>query len=166
MLEKAHKSKFAIHSIDTKMYRVLRLSYWCSCMNRERAWYVDRCLTCHMVKVEDQSPHQKLQAMEIPMCKWEHITLDFFTKLPWTTMGFDTIWVIMDCLTKSGNFVAIRESSSTRKLADLYMCEIVSQHGIPVSIVSDRDVRVIYHFWHKFHEELGTWLHLSIAYHP
>ena len=67
--------------------------------------------------------------------------MDFITKLPKTTKGFDAICVIVDRLTKSAHFLAIRESSSAEKLVDVYVWEIVAHHGVPVSIVSDRDVQ-------------------------
>ncbi|CAH1418427.1 unnamed protein product [Lactuca virosa] len=166
VMEEAHKSHFSIHLGATKMYRDLSLSYWWPCMKREIAWYVERCLTCRIVKAEHQRSHGKLQPLEIPMWKWEHITMDFITKLPRTTKGFDFIWVIVDRLTKSAHFLAIRESSSAEKLADVYVREIVSRHGVPVSIVSDRDVSFTSRFWQKFHEELGTRLHFSTTFHP
>lgn len=119
-----------------------------------------------MVKAEHQRPHGKLQPLEIPMWKWEQITMDFITKLPRTAKGFDAILVIVDRLTKGAHFLAIRESSSAEKLADVYFCEIVARHGVPVSIISDRDVRFTFRFWQKFHEELGTRLHFSTTYHP
>ena len=72
----------------------------------------------------------------------------------------------MDRLTKSAHFLAIRESSSAEKLAEVYICEIVSLHGVPVSIVSDSDVRFTSRLWKKFHEGLGTRLHFSTTYHP
>ena len=110
-------------------------------MNRDIAWFFERCLTRRMVKDEHQRPHGKLQPLEIPMWKWKRIAMDFITKLPKTARGFDAIWVIVDRLTKSAYFLAIRESSSVEKLADLYVRKIVSCHGVPVSIVFDRDVR-------------------------
>ncbi|KAL4561750.1 hypothetical protein LXL04_033924 [Taraxacum kok-saghyz] len=92
--------------------------------------------------------------------------MDLITKLPKTPRGFDAIWVIVDRLTKSAHFLAIRESSSAEQLADIYVREIVARHGVPVSIVSDRDTRFTSRFWEKFHTELGTRLHFSTAFHP
>jgi len=135
-------------------------------MKRDVAWFVERCLTCRRVKAEHQRPHGKLQPLEIPEWKWEQITMDFITKLPRTARGVDAIWVIVDRLTKSAHFLAISESSSAEKLAEIYVKEVVSRHGVPISIVSDRDVRFTSRFWKKFHEELGTKLHFSTAYHP
>ena len=92
--------------------------------------------------------------------------MDFITKLPRTARGVDAIWMIIDRLTKSAHFLAISESSSAERLAELYVREVVSRHGVLISIVSDRDVRFTSRFWKKFHEELGTRLHFSTAYHP
>ena len=135
-------------------------------MKGEIAWYVERCLTCRMVKVEHQRQHGQLQPLEIPMWKWEQITMDFITKLSRTAKGFEAIWVIVDRLTKGDHFLAIRASSSAEKLADLYICDIVSHHGVSVSIVSVHNVQLTSHFWQKFHEELGTRFHFSTTYHP
>ncbi|KAJ9541992.1 hypothetical protein OSB04_028498 [Centaurea solstitialis] len=166
LMDEAHKSKFSIHPGATKMYRDLKTDYWWSGMKRDVARYVEKCLTCLRVKAEHQRPHGKLQPLDIPVWKWEHITMDLITKLPRTIRNVDAIWVIVDRLTKSAHFIAINESSSSEKLADIYVQEIVARHGVPVTIISDRDVRFTSRFWSKFHEDLGTKLQLSTAFHP
>ena len=132
------------------MYRDLRESYWWPGMKMDVAVHVERCVTCRKVKAEHQKPHGKLQPLEIPEWKWEHITMDFITKLPKTRRGLDTIWVVVDRLTKSEHFLAMKESSSAEDLAGMFIREIVSRHGVPVSIVSDRDPRFTSRFWEKF----------------
>ncbi|KAJ9561205.1 hypothetical protein OSB04_006365 [Centaurea solstitialis] len=166
LLDEAHKSKFSIHPGATKMYRDLRTDYWWPGMKRDVARYVEKCLTCLRVKAEHQRPHGKLQPLDIPVWKWEHITMDLITKLPRTSRSYDAIWVVVDRLTKSAHFIAIRESSSAEALADIYVKEIVARHGVPVTIISDRDVRFTSRFWEKFHEDLGTRLQFSTAFHP
>ncbi|KAJ9542679.1 LOW QUALITY PROTEIN: hypothetical protein OSB04_029185 [Centaurea solstitialis] len=166
LLEEAHKSKFSIHPGATKMYRDLRTGYWWPGIKRDVAHYVESCLTYLKVKAEHQRPHGKMQPSEIPEWKWENITMDLITKLPKTPRKFDAIWVIVDRLTKSALFLAIRESSTAEQLAEIYVKEVVSRHGVPVSIMSDRDVRFTSRFWERFHSELGTRLHFSTAYHP
>ncbi|KAJ9557909.1 hypothetical protein OSB04_012523 [Centaurea solstitialis] len=166
LLDEAHKSKFSIHPGATKMYRDLKTDYWWLGMKRDVAHYVEKCLTCLRVKAEHQRPHGKLQPLDIPVWKWEHITMDLISKLPRTPRNVDAIWVIVDRLTKSAHFIAINESSSSEKLADIYVKEIVARHGIPVTIISDRDVRFTSRFWSKFHEDLGTKLQLSTTFHP
>ncbi|GJR60878.1 putative reverse transcriptase domain-containing protein [Tanacetum coccineum] len=115
---------------------------------------------------EHQKPSGLLVQPEIPEWKWEKITMDFVTKLPKTTNGYDTIWVIVDRLTKSAHFLPMRETDPMEKLMKLYMKEVVTRHGMPVSIISDRDGRFTSLFWKAFNKALGTRLDLSTAYHP
>jgi hypothetical protein len=104
--------------------------------------------------------------LDIPEWKWTKITMDFITKLPWIPKGYDTIWVILDRSTKSAHFLPIRETYSLERLDELFVREIVAKHGVPISIVSDRDTRFTSRFWKKFHEAMGTRLNISTAYHP
>ncbi|GKA22227.1 putative reverse transcriptase domain-containing protein [Tanacetum coccineum] len=92
--------------------------------------------------------------------------MDFITKLPKTSSGYDTIWVIVDLLTKSAHFLPMKETDSMERLMRLYMKEVVSRHGVPVSIISDRDGRFTLQFWQAFQKDLGTQLDMSTAYHP
>ena len=92
--------------------------------------------------------------------------MDFITKLPRTASGNDAIWVIVDRLTKSAHFLAISETDSLDKLARLYLKEVVSRHGVPISIIFDRDSRFTSHFWRSLQTALGTNLDMSTAYHP
>ncbi|GJW80253.1 putative reverse transcriptase domain-containing protein [Tanacetum coccineum] len=108
-------------------------------MKRDIVEYVSRCLTCSKIKAEHQKPSGFLQQPEIPEWKWEILTMDFITKLPKSSIGYDTIWVIVDRLTKSAHFLPIREDYKTEKLAKIYVNEIVARHGVLVSIISDRD---------------------------
>lgn len=98
--------------------------------------------------------------------KWEQISMDFITKLSRTARGVDEIWVIVARLTKSAHFLTISESSYAERLVEIYVREVVSRNGVPISIVSDRDVCFTSRFWKKFHVELCTRLHFSTAYHP
>ncbi|KAI3813823.1 hypothetical protein L1987_18558 [Smallanthus sonchifolius] len=103
---------------------------------------------------------------KIPMWKWEQISMNFITKLPRTPSGCDTIWVIVDRLTKSAHFLAIKETDKVEKLTRVYLKEVVSRHGVPISIISDRDARLTSRFWLSLHKALGTRLDMSTAYHP
>ncbi|KAK1435339.1 hypothetical protein QVD17_01100 [Tagetes erecta] len=166
LLDESHKSKYSIHPGATKMYYDLRVNYWWPGMKRDIVKYVEKCLTCLQVKAEHQKPYGKIQPLEIPKWKWEHITMDLITKLPKTTKGFDAIWVIVDRLTKSAHFLPIKECYSSESMAEVYIKEVISRHGVPVTIVSDRDTRFTSRFWRKFQDELGTRLLISTAYHP
>ncbi|KAI3815559.1 hypothetical protein L1987_15230 [Smallanthus sonchifolius] len=92
--------------------------------------------------------------------------MDFITKLPRTSSGYDSIWVIIDRLTKSAHFLPIREDFKVEKIARIYIDEIVSRHGVPLNIISDRDARFTSRFWQSLQSALGTRLDLSTAYHP
>ncbi|GJU78195.1 putative reverse transcriptase domain-containing protein [Tanacetum coccineum] len=132
----------------------------------DEAHKASKCLTCAKVKVEHQRPSGLLQQPEIPEWKWEKIAMNFITKLPWSSSGHDAIWVIVDRLTKSAHFLAIREDYSMEKLARLYIDEIVARHGVPTSIISERGGRFTSRFWQMMQKVLGTHLDMSTAYHP
>ncbi|GJU79884.1 putative reverse transcriptase domain-containing protein [Tanacetum coccineum] len=165
MLE-SHKSKYSIHPGSDKMYHDLRKLYWWPNMKADIATYVSKCLTCAKVKAEHQKPSGLLQQPEIPVWKWERITMDFITKLPRTPSGYDSIWVIVDRLTKSAHFIPMNEKYKMEKLTRLYLKEIVCRHGVPVSIISDRDPRFASRFWRSLQKSLGTNLDMSTTYHP
>ncbi|GJU99087.1 reverse transcriptase domain-containing protein [Tanacetum coccineum] len=104
--------------------------------------------------------------MKKDIAEYERIAMDFVTKLPRTSSGHDTIWVIVDRLTKSAHFLPMREDYKMERLARLYLNEIVARHGVPISIISDRDSRFTSRFWQSMQEALGTRLDMSTAYHP
>ncbi|GJW70273.1 reverse transcriptase domain-containing protein [Tanacetum coccineum] len=92
--------------------------------------------------------------------------MDFVTKLPKTSQVYDTIWVIVDRLTKSAIFTPMREIDPMDRLARIYLKEVITRHGIPVSIIYDRDPRFASNFWRSLQNALGTNLDMSTAYHP
>ncbi|WJX34639.1 hypothetical protein P8452_22736 [Trifolium repens] len=110
ILEEAHKSSFSIHPGSTKMYHDLKKGYWWPNMKAEIAEFVSRCLVCQQVKVEHQKPGGLLQPLEVPEWKWEHITMDFVGALPRNQKGQDSIWVIVDRLTKSAHFIPVKST--------------------------------------------------------
>ncbi|GJS24204.1 putative reverse transcriptase domain-containing protein [Tanacetum coccineum] len=116
IMDEAHKSKYSVHPGADKMYHDLRDIYWWPGMKRDIATYVSKCLTCSKVKAEHQRPSGLFQQLEIPEWKWDKITMDFITKLPRSKNGHDTIWVIVDRLTKLA-LLAIREDYSFREHA-------------------------------------------------
>jgi hypothetical protein len=104
--------------------------------------------------------------LEIPEWKWEHITMDFVVGLPRSPRGRDAIWVVVDCLTKSVHFIPMKTTNSASELVPLYMKEVIRLHGVPKSIVHDRDSKFASKFWESLHSALGTKLSLSVAFHP
>nr|GEV37209.1 putative reverse transcriptase domain-containing protein [Tanacetum cinerariifolium] len=135
--QRTDKSKYSVHPRADKMYYDLRDRYWWSGMKNDIAEYVSKCLTCLKVKAKHQRTSGLLQQPEIPVWKWEGIAMDFMTKLPRTSSGHDTIWVIVDRLTKSAHFLPMH-----------------------------RDSRFTLRFWQLMQEALRTRLDLSTAYHP
>ncbi|GJY17823.1 putative reverse transcriptase domain-containing protein [Tanacetum coccineum] len=146
IMHELHKSKYSIHPGSDKMYQDLKKLYWWPNMKAEMATYVSKCLTCAKVKIEYQKSSGLLVQPEIPQWKWENITMDFMTNFPKTATGQDTIWVIIDHLTKSAHFLPTREDDTLEKLTRLYLKEVVSKHGVPVLIISDRDGKFTSHF--------------------
>ncbi|GJU34236.1 putative reverse transcriptase domain-containing protein [Tanacetum coccineum] len=134
---RVHKLKYSIHPDSDKMYQDMKKLYWWPNMKADIATYVSKCLTCVKVKAEHQRPS-----------------------------GYDTIWVIVDRLTKSAIFTPMREIDSMEKLARMYLKEVVTRHGIPASIICDRDPRFASNFWRSLQKALGTNLDMSTAYHP
>nr|GFA08511.1 reverse transcriptase domain-containing protein [Tanacetum cinerariifolium]GFA08531.1 reverse transcriptase domain-containing protein [Tanacetum cinerariifolium] len=132
IMHESHKSKYSIHPGSNKMYQGLKKLYWWPNMKAIIAEYVGKCLTCSIVKAECQRPYGLLVQPEIPMWKWERITMDFITKLPETSNEHDTIWVIVDRVTKPAHFIPTRETDSMETLT-----------RSPVCWVEVRDVQLI-----------------------
>ncbi|GJV75653.1 putative reverse transcriptase domain-containing protein [Tanacetum coccineum] len=136
IMHESHKSKYSIHPGSNKMYQDMKKLYWWPNMKADIATY------------------------------WDNITMDFVTKLPKSSQGYDTIWVIVDQLTKSAIFIPMRETDPMEKLARMYLKKVVTRHGIPVSIICDCDGRFASNFWRSLQKALGTSLDMSNAYHP
>ncbi|GJS67009.1 putative reverse transcriptase domain-containing protein [Tanacetum coccineum] len=112
IMHESHKSKYSVHPGSDKMYQDMKKLYWWSNMKADITTYVNKCLTCLKVKAKHQKPSGLLVQPEIPQWKWDNITMDLITKLPRTSSGYDTIWVIVDRLTKSAHFLRMRENDS------------------------------------------------------
>ncbi|KAI3729491.1 hypothetical protein L6452_18151 [Arctium lappa] len=167
LLEEVKKfQKEALAPKNLKKERIVGLDYWWPVLKKYITYIVERCLTCMRIKVEHQRPYRKLQLLDILVWKWEQITVDFVTKFPRTSKGYDAIWVIIDGLTKSVHFLPIKETYNMERLAKLYIDEIVVHHGVPLSIVSDHHSRFTSTFWKSFQREMGSKIKLSTAYHP
>ena len=146
IMTEAHSTEYSMHSSSTKMYQNLKGILWRNNMKREIAAFVSRCMTCQLVKAKHQKPPGLLQPLEIPEWKWEHITMDFVSGLLRTNRGNNSILVIVDRLTKSAQFIPMRTGKKmhTLPLVELFVNEIDSRHGQPVSITFDRDSRFIF----------------------
>src|SRR5262249_34145160 len=138
IMHEAHFAPYSVHPGTTKMYHDVKSMYWWPGMKKDVDQFVSTCLTCQQVKFEHQKPTGLLQELPLPEWKWERITMDFVVGLPKTPKGHDSIWVVVDRLTKSAHFIAVKTIYSAAQLAQLYVDRIVRYHGVPVSIISDR----------------------------
>jgi hypothetical protein len=135
-------------------------------MKIEIARYVARCDTCRRVKAIHMKTVGPLQSLSIPTWKWEDISMDFIVGLPRTAKGFDSIWVIIDRLTKIAHFLPVKTSYPVLTYAQIYIARILSLHGIPKTIVSDRGPQFVSKFWEELHKAPGTMLLHTSAYDP
>jgi hypothetical protein len=135
-------------------------------MKKEIAAYVAKCDTCCRVKALHMKPAGLLQPLSVPDWKWDEICMDFITGLPTSQKGNDSIWVIVDRLTKSAHFIPVQTSYRPPEYAKLYISQIIRLHGIPRVIVSDRGSQFTAHFWEHLNKCLGTSSVRSTAHHP
>jgi hypothetical protein len=155
IFDEAHLSKFSIHLGSTKMYQYLRINFWWSNMKVDITKYVAECDT---FRVKDS--HLKsvgvLQPLTVPLWTWDDISMDFIVGLPLTARNKDSMWVIVDRLTKTAHFIVVHTTYSVQDYAELYVDQIVRLHVNPKTIVSDRGTQFVAHFWERLHEPLGT----------
>nr|CAB3504402.1 unnamed protein product [Digitaria exilis] len=166
IMDEAHLSKFSIHPGSTKMYQDLKQNFWWTRMKREIATYVSECDTCQRVKASHLKVAGTLQPLPIPSWKWEDISMDFIVGLPRTPQGHDSIWVIVDRLTKTAHFIPVNTIYTAKRYAEIYLERIVCLHGVPKTIISDRRTQFVARFWEQLQLSLGTKLIRSSAYHP
>ena len=145
ILYKSHNTVFTMHPGGNKMYQDMKQYYWWRGMKKDISEYVSKCLTCQQEKAEHQVLSGLLNPLPFPQWKWDNITMDFVSSFPLTQRKYDAVWVIVDRLTKSTHFLSIRLDYSM-DLTELYVSEIFRLHGIPLSIVSDRNPRFMSRF--------------------
>ena len=166
ILDEAYSSKLSIHPGSSKMYQDLKTHFCWTKMKKEIAAYVARCDNCSRVKADHLKPVGLLLSWSVLGWKWEEISMDFIVGLPPTQKGFDSIWVIVDRLTKSAHFIPVSTHYQPHEYVALYITHIVCLHGIPRTIVLDRGSQFTAWFWEHLHMQLGTNLVQSSAYHP
>ena len=135
-------------------------------MKREITNFVSKCPIWQQVKVEHQKPGGITQAIDIPTWKWDVINMDYITGLTLTRKQHDSIWMIVDKMTKSSCFLAVKIIYSAEDYAKLYLTKIVRLHDVTLSIISDRGPQFTSQFWKSFQKGLGTQVNLSTAFHP
>jgi hypothetical protein len=138
IFDEAHTFKYSIHPGSTKMYYDFKAQFWWICMKRETVHYVAECDTCRMVNADHMRPAGLLQPLSILAWKWEDINMDFIMGLPLIGRKFNSMWVIVDRLTKSTHFIPVHTFYMAVKYAELYISRILCLHGVPKTIISDR----------------------------
>ncbi|KAF3661550.1 hypothetical protein FXO37_12888 [Capsicum annuum] len=139
ILVEAHGVRYSIYPGATKMYLNLREIYWWSGIMRDVLEFMAKCSTCQQVKIEHQKPSCPMQEFISPTWKWEELNMDFVMGLPRTHHQHDSVWVIIDTMTKSSHFLLVHTSYSIKDYAKLYIRKLVKLHSVPLSIISDRD---------------------------
>ncbi|WVZ70782.1 LOW QUALITY PROTEIN: hypothetical protein U9M48_019422 [Paspalum notatum var. saurae] len=165
ILGEAHDTAYSIHPGGTKMYHDLKERLRWYGMKRAKWQNMSRCVTLR-VKAEHQRPAGLLQPLKILEWKWEEISMDFIVGLPRTQKGYNSIWVVVDRLTKVAHFISVNTTYSGARLAELYISRIVCLHGVPKRIISDRSSQFTSRFWEQLHDSLDSKLRFSTAYHP
>ena len=125
-------------------------------MKREIAKYVSECDTYQRVKASHLKVAGTLQPLPIPSRKWEDISMDFILRLLNTSQRHDSIWLIVDRLTKSAHFILVHTTYTAKKCAEIYLNRIICLHGVPKTIISDRGAQFIARFGEQLQESLGT----------
>ena len=166
LLFEAHDANISGHGGTAKTLELLSRNYHWPNMAEDVKSYIKSCYKCQSNKPSNQLPIGLLQSLPIPDRPWEQVTMDLITQLPKSKNGHDAIVVFVDKLTKMVHLAPTNTTVSAPQLAKMFFREVVRLHGVPKSIVSDRDPRFTSHFWKSLWSQLGTRLAMSTAYHP
>ena len=166
LLSEAHDSTLAGHVGSAKTIELLSRDYYWPRMHEQIKHYVSTCTKCQQNKASHEHPQGLLQPLAVPERRWQQVTMDFITQLPMTKQGHDAIVVFVDKLSKMVHLVPTTTMVDAPQVAKLFMREVIRLHGVPESIVSDRDPRFTSSFWRELWKMLGTKLAMSTAYHP
>jgi transposase InsO family protein len=166
ILKESHRALYCVHLGVKKMYADMRKLFFWVGMKCDVVHFITKCLECQQVKADHHHSAGLLQPHDVPMSKWEVISMDFVVGLPLTSHRHNAILVIVDKLTKSAHFILVRDTYDVTDVAHVFISEVICLHGIPKKIISDRDSRFTSRFWTSLQSALGTQLNLSTTYHP
>ena len=161
-----HDTPVAGHQgIERTFEAIHKLFYWPK-MNNDVRQYVKSCDTCQRIKASQQVPAGLLQPLPIPAQPWDQVSMDFITQLPKTRSGFDAIVVFVDTFSKMVHLVPTKTTATAPDTAKIFFDHVFKLHGLPKSIVSDRDAKFTSRFWQSLFKTMGTRLAMSTAFHP
>ncbi|CAI7901147.1 unnamed protein product, partial [Closterium sp. NIES-54] len=166
LLEEFHDVLYAGHFGSNKTLAGIAKVYYWPHMANDVHKFVTSCDTCQRMKSSKQKKAGLLQPLPVPEQPWQVVSLDFITGLPPTNAGHDTILVVINKFSKMGHFIPTHTTARTDETAQLFLKYIISQHGIPTTLISDRDPKLTSKFWKELMSLMGTRLAISSAYHP
>lgn len=165
IIQEAHEGGLAGHLGIDKTIHILHSHFFWPKLTRDVEHFIRRSLRCHRAK-SHSSPHRLYMPLIVPVAPWEDVSLDFITGLPYTQRQKDSVMVVVDRFSKMDHFIACHTTYDAVQIANLYFKEIVRLHGVPKTMVSDRDVKFLSHFWLTLWRKLGTKLKFSTSSHP
>jgi hypothetical protein len=166
ILKEMHNMAYAGHLGYQKTVAAVKNHYFWPGLKKEIIEYITRCMECQKIKAEHRHPAGLLQPLPIPDWKWDMVTMDFITRFPRTSKQHDSIMVVVDKLTKAAHFIPLKTTHREAYVADIFLKEVARLHGIPKTIVSDRDPKFTLNFWKGLFKGFGMNLNFSTAYHP
>ena len=166
IVDQYHKQPYSGHPGYQKMITALKKKLFWPGMKKDVAECLVRCMECQLVKVEHQHPAGLLNPLPIAEWKCDTVSIDFITGLPRTKYQHDSMMVVVNTLTKATHFILVKSTFGTTQVVDVFLKEIVRQHGVPKMIVSDRYANFTTAFWKGLFGGMGTKLNFSTAYHP
>lgn len=166
LLNEAHDAAISGHVGMSKTLELLSRNYYWPKMKEDVTHYVKSCYKCQSNKPNNRYPLGLLQSIPVPEKAWEQVSMDLITQLPKTKEGYDAIVVFVDKFTKMVHIAPTTTTVTAPQLARIFFREVVRLHGVPKSIISDRDPRFTSNFWKCLWSQLGTKLAMSTAYHP
>ena len=166
VMSESHEPPYAGHRGIQPTTQAIELYFYWPHMRQDIEDYVSKCIVCQKVKYERGKASGLLQPLPIPDSPWQSISMDFVFGLPKSTQGNNGIWTIIDRFSKQAHFLPVKKTIKAKNMAAMFISQIFKYHGLPSSIVSDRDPRMTSLFWRGMFENLGTKLNFSSAYHP